>query len=433
MIGAAWALARLLRSQHWDAARIARYQEQRLVATMRHAVTHVPFYRSLGLAADELRATTDLARFPVLRKADVQRLGAALHAEDVAAARCHVSRTSGSTGQPTETWFCAASWSLLTGPVKWRRSLTGGLALPERVLVVGEQPQPRADAAPRAIAAAMLPLSVARLSVHEPWPVQLERVRRTRPTMAYAYPSWYLEFLDHCEAQGATVPRIRRLFTSAERLTDAARARLERAFGGRVYDVYGSTEFKEVAAECEHGRRHLVFETTHVEALPLAGAATSSELVLTTLVNRAMPLLRYALGDLGEVVRGNCPCGRHSPWIEGLRGRTVEALECADGSRVSPYVVSTLVEDHPAIARYQLLQAGPGRLQVHYSRRAGRDEPVPGVALQQALDTALAGRCSVEFEPRQQLQRGATGKHRLLIRAPDPGEHDASPGATATQ
>lgn len=432
MIGEAWALARLLRSQHWDAARIARYQEQRLVATMRHAVTHVPFYRSLGLPPDSLHGMADLARFPVLRKADVQRLGVALRAEDVEAAGCHFSRTSGSTGQPTETWFCAASWSLLTGPVKWRRSLTGGIVLPERVLVVGEQRQAPANGSLRALAAGVLPVSVARISVHEPWPAQLERMRRWRPTTAYASPSWYLELLEHCEGQGASVPRIRRLFTSAERLTDTTRARLEGAFGGRVYDVYGSTEFKEVAAECPHGRRHLVFETTHVEALPLTGAAGSSELVLTTLVNRAMPLLRYALGDLGTIGRGTCPCGRHSPWIEGLRGRTVESIECVDGSHVSPYVLSTLVENHAAIARYQLLQAGPGRVQVHYSRRAGHEEPVPGAALQQALDAALAGRCHVEFEARQQLQRGATGKLRLLIRAPGPAESDASTEAPAT-
>lgn len=423
MIRELWSLASLLRSGRWSAAHIARYQEERLVETLRHAVRHVPFYRSLGIDPASLRSRSDLERFPVLRKADVQRLGAQLRADDVDPRACRVSRTSGSTGQPTETWFCPASWSLLRGPVKWRRSLTGGLSLPERVLVVGEDPQAATDT-PRPWPLWPSPLALARVSVHRPFDAQIAFVRAWRPTTLYAYPSWYVEFLDRCEQSGLAPPQVRRLFTSSELLTGATRARLEEGFGGRVFDVYGSTEFKEVAAECGHGRRHLVFETTFAEALPAAASGGPTELALTTLVDRAMPLLRYALGDFGRIDAAPCPCGRAAPALADLCGRVVEFLQCADGRRLSPYVASTVIEAHPAIARYQLLQAEPGELLVRYVRRAGHDAEIPGETLRQALDAALGTDCRVRFEAATTLQRNAAGKHRLLIR-------DGAPQAAA--
>ncbi|MCP5328917.1 MAG: hypothetical protein R3E75_10325 [Steroidobacteraceae bacterium] len=425
MIAELWSLAGLLHSERWPATRIAHYQQQRLLETMQHALRKVPFYRSLGIDPASLRSAADLQRFPVLRKADVQRLGTALHADDVDPRYCRVSRTSGSTGQPTETFFCPRSWSLLKGPVKWRRSLTGGLALPERVLVVGEEPQDAAAGTPRLRPHWPSPLALARLSVHRPFDEQIAFARRWRPTTLYAYPSWYVEFLDRCEQAGLAPPQVRRLFTSSERLTTATRARLEAGFGGRVFDVYGSTEFKEVAAECAHGRRHLIFETTWVETLPASAPGEPTELALTTLVNRAMPLLRYALGDFGRIDDTACACGRAAPSLTELRGRVVEFLESADGRRISPYVASTVIETHPAIARYQLLQARPGELLVRYIRRSGRDEAeIPGAALQQALQAALGADCQVRFEAVATLLRSAAGKHRLLIR-------DGAPLATA--
>ncbi len=413
MIARLWSLATLLRSERWPADRIAAFQERRLVETLRHAVTSVPFYRRLHIDPSSLESAADLERFPVLEKADVQRLGRQLLADDVDPARCAVSRTSGSTGQPTETFFCARSWSLQKGPIKWRRTLTGGLAFPERIAVVGE------DAAHgyQPASAPWLPLSIRRLSVHQPMDQQIAQLSRWRPTTIYAYPSWYVEFLDLCERLDRPAPAVRRLFTSSELLTPGTRARIERGFSGAVFDVYGSTEFKEVAAECEHGCRHLIFESIFVETLERAAAGSTPVLALTTLVNRAMPLLRYAIGDLGRLEPSACPCGRASPVLKDLQGRIVEFLDCADGSRISPYVASTIVEQHPAIARYQLLQSDPGSLLVRYVRRSGRTEEVPGDALGARLNAVLGAGFRVGFEQADSLERGARGKHRLLIRA----------------
>jgi phenylacetate-CoA ligase len=285
--------------------------------------------------------------------------------------------------------------------------------LPERIAIVGED---AAAAGPR-IDARWLPLSIRRLSVHQPMAQQVAQLSAWSPTTIYAYPSWFVEFLDLCERQGRRAPPVRRLFTSSEVLTPGTRARIEDGFCGAVFDVYGSTEFKEVAAECEHGRRHLIFETTFVETLERPAGGPVPALALTTLVNRAMPLVRYAIGDLGRLESSSCPCGRASPVLLDLQGRMVEFLDGVDGRRISPYVVSTIVEQHAAIAQYQLLQSDPGTLLVRYVRRAGRTEEVPGEGLRARLDAALGAGFSVRFEPAGALARGSRGKHRLLIRS----------------
>ena len=117
-----------LRSQWWPAARIEAYQEARLVAIMRHALTQVPFYRGLGISAADINQGSDLQRFPLIRKRDVQQEPRAFLADGLVPDELHASRTSGSSGEPMTTYFDRESWLLTRYALKMRRvAVTGGL------------------------------------------------------------------------------------------------------------------------------------------------------------------------------------------------------------------------------------------------------------------------------------------------------------------
>src|SRR6202020_2374964 len=74
-----------------------------MVAALRSAEQHVPFYRrrfaEYGVSASQVKAPEDLARFPVLTKEDLRAHGPELVAEGLPR-RLHRSNTSGSTGEP---------------------------------------------------------------------------------------------------------------------------------------------------------------------------------------------------------------------------------------------------------------------------------------------------------------------------------------------
>jgi phenylacetate-CoA ligase len=322
---------------------------------MRHAVVHVPFYRTLGIAADSLREASDLERFPVIRKLDVQRDPSAFLADGYDLSRCFASRTSGRSGEPTTTYFDGYSWLLTRYALKMRRVYaTSGLPLFKRIIIVSEQPTDRlADLAKAAPPGLGLFFRTRYLSIHTPAERHLEDIAAFEPHAIYAFPSYLLELLESARANGTTLPRTPVLYTSSELLQPAARREIEQGFHGHVYDVYGSTEFKEVAWQCTAGRYHVNHESVYVEEAP-AGQATP--ILLSTVCNRAMPLLRFSIGDNGMFAEAPCSCGRKGPTLHRFTGREGDVIQLPSGRRISPYLLTTFIEEHDAVKQYRIVQ-----------------------------------------------------------------------------
>jgi phenylacetate-CoA ligase len=346
--------ARAKRSERWSAARIRQYRESAMVRMMRHAVTAVPFYQRLRIAPESIQSAADIERFPLINKRDIQRDPEALLAAGYPVPSLHCSRTSGSSGEPTTTYFDPDSWLLCKYALKMRRvTSTVGLPLLRRVLIVSEQrPEALADLAVSG-PSQLLGLFPRRfVSIHAPMEAHLDDMARYRPAIVYAFPSYFLDLISTAQLHGRSLPRIPHLCTSSEVLSAAHRARIEAAFGGRVWDVYGSTEFKEVAWQCEHRRYHINFESVDVET----AQSHTGAVVLSTLCNRAMPLLRFQTGDQATFDLEPCPCGRRSSHFSGFAGRVADTITLPSGRRLMPYLLTTDIELEESILQYRIVR-----------------------------------------------------------------------------
>ena len=79
------------------------------------------------------------------------------------------------------------------------------------------------------------------------------------------------------------------------------------------------------------------------------------QIIATPLHNFAMPLLRYASGDLAEV--GECGCGRGLPTISRIMGRTRSVLSLPNGEQVFPELQDLLI-DLPMVRQFQIRRRG---------------------------------------------------------------------------
>lgn len=401
---------RTTRSQWWPSQKIAAWQERALIRMMRYACSHVPFYRTLGIAPASIVSAADLARFPILRKADLQRDTSRFITEGVDVRRLHSSRTSGSTGEPTVTWFDDNAWALTKYALKIRRILAVARPFGRRCLIVSEH-SPESAAAygrERPFGTGWF-YSERILSLFEDMPAQRRVIASFRPDMLYAFPSYFLELLRDYDETGEPAPHIPWLFTSSEVLTPAVRARIESGFGGRLHDLYGCTEFKEVAWECPQGGHHINFESVHV-------STESGSIVLSTLCNRAMPLLRFQTGDLGKLEHTACACGRRSPQLHVDMGRETDMLELPDGRRLSPYLLTTLIETLPGLHQYHIRHDAPTRLTVQISASAALGADVLE-SCRNRLRQLLGATVDVTMERVTQFERGAGGKHKVFVRS----------------
>ena len=202
-----------LRSQWWSSERIREYQDRALVGMMRHAVANVPFYQKLNLPVGTIQTAADLQRFPVIGKHDIQCEPDAFVAAGLDPAELYASRTSGSSGQPTTTYFDRRAWLLSKYSLKMRRTVaTAGLPLLKRVLIISEQaPELLGASAMSAPSGLGVFFRQRRLSIHTPIEQHLAVFARYRPHIVYAYPSYLLDLIATAALHALALPRIETL------------------------------------------------------------------------------------------------------------------------------------------------------------------------------------------------------------------------------
>jgi phenylacetate-CoA ligase len=401
---------RLLRSQWWSTDDIRDYQGARLLALLRYAVEHVPFYAALGVSAEDIRSLEDLRRFPVVTKADVQARADEFLSREFEKDRLRSSRSSGMTGEPTVTYFDESSWLLCKYALKARRVLSAIGASRQRVLILSDEeiPDESRSAVPR-LGAFFVDVRGMRLGIE--LADEVKKLASFRPTVVYGFPSYLAALADAAARANIEIPKVPVIYTSSEVLTSSARAALERAYGGHVIDIYGSTEFKEIAVQCQQGRYHVNFESVYVESHD--ESERLPKLLVTSLVNKAMPLIRYELGDTGKVESVPCACGRQSEQLVDLQGRVSEMLVFPDGAVLSPYLLEGVVELHPAVKHFRIVHEQPWALRIEILAQPAMQESDLGTFaanLRRLLPTGV----SVRFA--ELRDRGTGTKRRVVLR-----------------
>lgn len=401
---AAFEFARLARQQWLRPERLRAIQWSRLQTIIRHAESRSPYYREAfrraGFSSADLRTWDDLKRVPPTPRHALQR-PEAMVADGFKPTRLHRSHTSGSTGMPTTTFFDDRAWTIARRVLKLRARLACGLRPADRVAVFQED-------VPEGFEVRGLG-RLASVSIHRRPSEILDELVRFAPTALYGAPS----HLDQVGQIGVRLPSVRLVFTSAEMLDESTRLRLTDAFGTRPLDVYGCTEVKEVAWQCrESDAYHINAEWLIVEVSDGSAGVPEGAALLTSLYNRAMPLLRYQVGDTGRAVDGACPCGRGLPLMFPVLGRNVDYFRLPGGDVVSPYTLTCAVEAIRGMRQYQIVQRSVNAVSFLVVPGASFSEGTPH-AIRGALASHLPG-VSVGVEVVEAIPREASGKFRIV-------------------
>ena len=427
------ALVRLSRSmarlERADPAELRAYQAARLREVLGHAAHHVPFWRERFAEADfdprSVRGPEDLARLPLLDRELVRGAGDALRSSALAAGRMRARRTSGTTGRPLTVWaepradtleFCyyRRAWG-------WAGFRLGAVFLElggHHFLAPGRDPDRLVHWQP---VLRRLMVNTNRLSPRVMGEVRAA-VARHRPRFLKGLPS-ALEHLAGCVAEDGRGPLgFRALFSGGEVVTPRTRLTVERAFDARLFDSYGHMEQTMAASQCEEGRYHVhgdygVLELHDVRPGP--DGRPIGDVVGTGLHNRAMPLVRYTVGDLAEVDRqpAPCPCGRTLPTIGPILGRRVDVVRTPDGRALT--ALSTAFDGTSGVQAMQVIQQQLDRVELRVVTddswsAAGRADLLARCA--RALGSGV--RLELREVQEQELRRDVNGKLRPLIGLP---------------
>jgi phenylacetate-CoA ligase len=236
-----------------------------------------------------------------------------------------------------------------------------------------------------------------------------EEITTWKPLFLDTDPVHATWFALYCERHGLKFPSLRFILCSYEFVSVVHRRILQRVFGVPVFNLYGSTETGHLLMEDERGVMRPSTETAFLEIIE-PDARGVGDLVVTTLSNDYMPLVRYRIGDLAQ----RAPENSAPAYI--VHGRARDALLRSDGHRVTTYEVDQCFADIAGIAHYQLRQNENGAGGLEYI--SDREKPSENDLRQltSRLANLLGSATPVAATAVDALPPTTSGKFRLTFR-----------------
>ena len=346
--------------------------DQGVAATVAYVLKHSSYYRRQFASAAIISGTADLLSLPLTTKRDVSEFN-----EEFWCGNRHqyldISTTSGTTGVPTlypmtqadldrlgyNEYLCFREAGLVAGDVvilavTIDKCFMAGLAYFEGLRRLG--------------------VTAIRVGAGSP-AMLLSMMERLKPTAIVSVPSFLKRVAAYASQQGMDPAQstVRKLICIGEPIRDkhwrltGLGAHIAQAWNAKVYSTYGITELACSLCECDAGMGgHVHPDLVHVEILDDAGNAVpdgvEGQLVATTIGVQAMPLVRFATGDMTFMTRtSNARCGLWTPRIGPILGRLDQAMKIK-GTTVYPAAVQRALQAVEQIIDYVMIATAPTAL-----------------------------------------------------------------------
>jgi len=399
-------------------------QEQgcRLANILLHAKEHVPYYRDLmaGVGRESiLRQPREvLRRLPVLDKETVRARLDEIRADGFAG-RLLETHTSGTTGKGLHLVISQEAYQRSYACV-WFHYAMAGIERGDRIATLAGHPvaNPNVleppfwvyDRSERELLFSSQHLAPETLGAYA------EALAKFSPTLIRGYPSSIYFLAQHLLEKPHSQIRPRAVFTSSETLMSRQRKTIEAAFGCRVFSYYSNTERVAHIVQCMMGQYHVISDACVVEVLKpsgeLARADEEGEMVCTGLLDRALPLLRYRVGDTAIAAPAACPCGYNTPVLGLITGRVEDVVITPDGRRVGR--LDHAFKDMLNVVEAQIVQNEVRSIEV---KIVPRDQfgPADMEMLVSELRLRLGPTIAINVQRVAAIPRTTTGKFRFLV------------------
>lgn len=447
--------------------RILEVQARRWRELIRYAAARSPFYRDLYRGLDLRRCRLEdlptvekaqaMARFddwvtdPAVSLRNVEDfISDPARFGQLYCGKYIVLHTSGSQGQPVVLLQTRACLDLLFQIQTTRGNVGGQTGIreavrkflnPARIAIVTMKD----GFYPTAATFAFFPpelngfAKTLRLAYSDPHLV--ERLNEFGPTNLTAYATVLLQLADAKLAGRLRLPQLRQVVNNSELLTDAARERLQDAFGVPVMNNYAAGECMHLSTGCSTDPGvHVnadwsILEVVDAAGRPVPPGERGSRILVTNLVNRAQPIIRYVIHDAVTWATTPCRCGNQMPRLARIDGRGNDTLWMRDQSgtwhRLEPMVLKAALHYCTDVLDWRVEQQAPNQFRITVV-------PVPGLTVDEARLRLVLDRQfrSYQFESLAQVEcrvvahlepDPATGKVRRVVCTTGPDRSSVPP------
>lgn len=424
--GAHWAqhLGQLSSSQWLKPDVLRQRQWERIQHAVNYGFQHCSYYRrrysEAGFNGD-LGTWDEFRQLPILTKQDIRTYGSELIASSFRVEELIEARTGGSTGVSLKLHFDKVCQEMRNAAAM-RSDRWAGWDIGMQVAAIWGNP-PVADTVKKKVRNMLLErtMYLDTMKIDEEHVLHFVRAwRKVKPQIIFGHSHSIYILAMHLVQLGLTDLRPRGIISTSMMLLDSERQVIENIFHCPVTNRYGCEEVGLIACECER-RDGLHLNTDHIAVEFLRADGTEAcpgeeaDIVVTDLINKGMPLLRYRIEDVGVPSARLCSCGRGLPLMEKVTGRKADFLKRKDGSLVAGVsLVERTLTAIPGIEQMQLIQNTSECICVKIVRDQQFDR-VSEERLRKEMERVFGGGTSIDLQYVSELDRTQAGKYRFAI------------------
>ena len=392
-------------------------------ALLRHAIKSVSFYRERAsqyrLPAEHISAEAFLG-LPLLDRRTIQKQGSAMLSEAVPPSHGKLleRHTSGSTGRPMRcigTDLTSLIWDAQTlRDHLWHlRDFSQKLAVIRTKMEKRQEPRWAGSASEVFETGPSVSMDIAS-DLEE----QLRWLVEENPAYLLTHPSNLGALANLSMKLGIRPTSQRQARTFGEALRDDLRETVRRAWQVDIADLYSSEECGYMALQCPTGHHyHVQSESVILEVLDDSGRpclpGETGRVVVTTLQNYAMPLIRYESGDYAEV-GSSCSCGRKLPVLTRIHGRQRNMVMLPGGQCHWPSFPAEMWLGVAPVEQFQLVQRDLMVIEVNYLMSCELADEQKR-RLEDLLAARLGYRFRFEWVRREAISHGANHKFEDFV------------------
>jgi phenylacetate-CoA ligase len=247
----------------------------------------------------------------------------------------------------------------------------------------------------------------------------LQILNSKQPQLVLAYAEPLYEMAKFAESGGLAVVPQKAIITSAGKLFPFMREKIEMVFQCRVYDRYGSREVGDIACEMPGVDGLWVAPWgNYIEVVDPEGNrvsdGTEGEILVTSLTNYAMPLIRYKIGDRGALSPTSNHSSKFGQVLREITGRSMDLFRTTNGELINPGYFMARLYFRDWISQFQIIQKS---LSLIVYKFVVNIQPT-----QQELDeiaaitrNALGQDIEVRFEFVDIIPATSSGKYRYIL------------------
>lgn len=333
----------------------------KVLSIVRYAYKYIPFYQKLykDINIDEIRTMEEFEKLPFITADDL-----IIHFDELKSTAGNLYRitsSSGTLGNPKVIYRTKEDTQQSVEVLEKLLSFAGVTS--EDTVFIG-QPFDMAHfgylvlGGTERIGALAIPAGIA--MTNEKY---LSLIYLYKPTVICSSISRILTIIKLLrEAKIESLPWVKTIILAGEPVTVSGIEKIKEYFHVLPYNFYGSEETDGLAGDCRmHAGLHFFNDLFYMELLKLGGVEPKKEgnrigeIVLTSLYQQGVPLIRYRLGDIVEVEREKCICGCDKPLIH-VYGRAEDAFSLFDGITIRAYQIEVVLNKFfSGILNYQIV------------------------------------------------------------------------------